>query len=315
MALFIFVDNLQKGGQMKWIIGQGAVSTCISIAGNFKSKCLKSFNEDFNQNFSHYRPWMSSPHFRRQERMWTMHEKSGILVSNYHYLSCLKSSIDEATIPVLALNDEEQVLKIFDNISEKRPTSFKVFNAALDMVSNHGGWIGQIYSSIVDEVIPVYGVRYVESSNSCTSHHFLGSPFHAIPIPLTMSPVFDLAVSFSHELGHQILSIYQRSDRIIKSDLLTPVYSGVRGTVRPAIQAFHAAVASAYMIESCRHVIKVLHGVERAYALEVLEEKYQEFLPTIESLENSVEFTELGEKMFEELLTVKLQNNNIRVET
>jgi HEXXH motif-containing protein len=52
----------------------------------------------------------------------------------------------------------------------------------------------------------------------------------------------------SHELGHQILHVYQSCDPLFESDNFAPVYSGVRKTDRPAILSLHAAVALGFMI-------------------------------------------------------------------
>jgi HEXXH motif-containing protein len=81
-----------------------------------------------------------------------------------------------------------------------------------------------------------------------SSHLFRGAIF--MDPPATVDHRFEAyAINLAHELGHQAFFVYQSADPIIDGPLDAPVYSVIRMTDRPAIQSYHAVVASAYMAE------------------------------------------------------------------
>ena len=58
-----------------------------------------------------------------------------------------------------------------------------------------------------------------------------------------------LLLNIVHEMGHLAIITYQNFDSIIEEELTKPIFSVIRKTNRPAILAFHAMVATIYMLE------------------------------------------------------------------
>jgi hypothetical protein len=77
-----------------------------------------------------------------------------------------------------------------------------------------------------------------------------------------------LAVDMIHELGHHTLYLLQFADTVVDSSDEEGIYSPVRRVKRPAILAFHAAVAASYMMRFCLAFLHSGKGceVENAYA-------------------------------------------------
>jgi hypothetical protein len=109
-----------------------------------------------------------------------------------------------------------------------------------------------VWQAIVVHVIPLLVTSPTPSRRfGFSSHHLKGYIFLSFAPPKTAADSATEAgadaVALAHELGHQVLMTYQVADPIIASNPDAPVYSAIRGTFRPAILAFHGAMALAYM--------------------------------------------------------------------
>lgn len=114
--------------------------------------------------------------------------------------------------------------------------------AALEALMKAGPFIPPLYREIVDFIVPLGGGR----NRGFSTHIARGAIFRSLPADNDSA---DVAIDVAHELGHQVLIVWQSVDPILASDPLAPVFSQIRRTDRPAIQTFHATVALAYMRE------------------------------------------------------------------
>lgn len=110
-----------------------------------------------------------------------------------------------------------------------------------------------------------------------------------------------LAINMAHEIGHQSLFNYQLSDKILNSDQLTPMYSVVRKTERPAIMSFHALTAVSFMIEFLNDLIRSssLNSTELTFAKDVIS-KFKKDLRVGINVFSKANFTLLGKRMLSE---------------
>lgn len=65
-----------------------------------------------------------------------------------------------------------------------------------------------------------------------------------------------LAIDILHEFGHQLLYLILHADAVVLKEDPRGIYSPIRRTRRPAVLAFHAAIANGFMIDFCDHFLR-----------------------------------------------------------
>lgn len=98
----------------------------------------------------------------------------------------------------------------------------------------------------VRSFVPLTGANLRKDGSGKSCHWLKGAIFLSLPQDRRYSEL-ELALNIVHELGHQVLMIYQDADSIM-TDLYKPVFSSIRKTERPAIMSFHALVAIYFML-------------------------------------------------------------------
>lgn len=152
--------------------------------------------------------------------------------------------------------------------------------------------LNRIFESVVEMVIPTRFKSKINEGIGLSTFEIPGAIF----INLDAIPdIFNLLLSMVHESAHQVLMIYQHGDPIIKGDILTPVFSGIRQMNRPAILAFHAIFAMTYMSELISKSLEFNNPLfkkedQMNIFVDVLNKIYQ----TLISLKKNCEFTDIG---------------------
>ena len=146
----------------------------------------------------------------------------------------------------------------FDKVSTvgmvaTNPEYCENFNKDLVLALKRVGQVAAINSLMqimVHSFVPltnVPGKMSLRSDGSGKSCHWLkGAIFASAPVNHAFQDL-EFSLNIVHELGHQILMVFQDADLVIE-DLSKPVYSSVRRTERPAIMSFHALVAVYFML-------------------------------------------------------------------
>jgi HEXXH motif-containing protein len=142
-----------------------------------------------------------------------------------------------------------------------------------------------------------------DDGSGMSAHWLKGAVFLSCPISPTLRRV-NLALNIAHELGHQVLMLYQDVDSLIKN-IQQPVYSTIRKTERPAIMSFHAIVAVYFMLDCVKTLLadsqNLLTAEETAFLESKLVALKREFLEGSFAIKD-VEFTDLGLLLFNEML-------------
>jgi hypothetical protein len=106
-------------------------------------------------------------------------------------------------------------------------------------------------------------------------------------------------------MAHQILMVFETADLLLLTSPDAPVFSGVRNTLRPAIQALHAAAALSFMVILCKNS-SVAMGAHRATPW--LRKQGQlmvgKLAKTLSELRNHCEFTTFGSILMNDLTAV-----------
>lgn len=226
-------------------------------------------------------------------------------MSNEESLSFLNDAIAQSKGHSLHETFNSSSFRIFHEIDRMYPSAEQVFSSSLSLMKSASPWLSEMYDSLVQSVIPIRPkeIQSTTSRASFSSHVALGALFLSLPNEGDGKRV-DLALSFAHEIGHQVLMIYQRFDPIISSDLRAPVYSGTRDTARPAIMAMHSAVALSYMLATCANVIRgglEASDLEGQVSRNVYFDLHSRLEKNVHGLLTDVTFTKVGKKMIAEM--------------
>jgi hypothetical protein len=164
---------------------------------------------------------------------------------------------------------------------QTRPDFLPSFERAAALCSS-SSYLTEVMPEVVDFVVPLEQPR----PRGWTCHYFRGAVFLGFPQAYS---VLDLALDYVHEIGHQVLAVFQSVDPLIAGDRFAPVYSEVRRTMRPAIQSLQALSAIAFMTHLANSVgERHYRHPEFPYSLRAAHEH------AIRHLRSSCSFTEVG---------------------
>ena len=178
---------------------------------------------------------------------------------------------------------------------------------ALAVLGDRNPWISNLLSKMMCWIIPIYHEKNGRPFRRGFSHiDYLGVLFTTFIERRNQAPALRkliLAVDIAHELGHQVLMLYQLSDKIILSPLDAPVYSSVRKATRPAILSLHACIAAAYMMEVCASTLAapMASALEREFAKNSIYELSYHQEVGLNSLEKACQFSIIGNRIMMEL--------------
>jgi HEXXH motif-containing protein len=181
-------------------------------------------------------------------------------------------------------------LDIFVDIERRMPTAPDLMADARSVM--HGVGLLKLLDSAIDMVIPVDR----DKITGVSTHYARGAVFIGFFGSLSVE---DLVLGLAHELAHQIVMVFESADPLIASSLEEPVYSGVRGTLRPAIQALHAGAALFFMSWVSANIVEInppnLTVVKRfAGELGSMQKKLE---LTVRALRDKCKLTEFGERL------------------
>lgn len=277
----------------QWLTGTTGTEKIALLNKRFESVCLDRINNEKDNDYPVYTPFMSLNEGRERLPNLLLERKS-LLVKNNEYLNHIS---DFYTPPANNyLGDKNTVEFGFDQSKEE------VFDLALDFFCSNNSFVVDVFKSIVKNIIPM---RTIESEvrkegvgNS--NRESIGALY--LSAPSAEPKHLQLAINIAHEVGHQALMLYQTSDSIIEPLVLTRnVYSAVRRTERPAIQSFHALVALVYMRDFVASIdLSKLNEFEKDF-IQTQHIQYISWLKANIWDFKKITFTEVGKMIYDEL--------------
>ncbi len=197
--------------------------------------------------------------------------------------------------------------KIFTKIAQEVPGAENLTESSFTFLEKISPWTSTLLQQTTAWIVPIYHEKYGRAFRRGFSHiDYLGCIFTTYAErkfqPEELQAMI-LAVDLAHEIGHQMLMLYQLADPILISDLDTPVYSSIRRCDRPAILALHACVATAYMLDAYQGTLArpAATDLQRTFAKNSILELTNHQSVCLDSLSKSIKFTSLGGKIFDEL--------------
>ena len=292
--------NKNKGFLMmisgSWIMGKRGIQRLKALTESMRKVILKDYQEKRGEEFSEYTPFMC--HDEKRELLSSLCHPRGreVIIEDKEALGIIEE--------VYAPGSVFQYGRAFVHCEPLNSQESKIFKEAIRLLCQSGPTFKERFETLVCHLIPINskaeGTRPGGIGNS--SEMAKGAVFLSCPTQKDFKAL-ELAINLSHELGHQALMVYQSSD-VILNYIRKPVYSGVRGEKRPAIQSLHALVALSYMVEFLSKLLQTdeLSQEKREYALtrhQDLKKSYQkafkEFSPK--------DFTEIGTAIYSDLKT------------
>lgn len=220
-----------------------------------------------------------------------MDEQSGTFACAINDLVLLDQYSAEKLATHYLTSENDKKLSLGDITSHELQTLVE----ALDLVQDGNTDISGLFAEVIKHVVPINisQLKRHTAGIGFSTHLAKGSIFLSVP-----NKKLELAINIAHELGHQCLYIYQTANPIIAQGLDAPVFSYVRKTNRPAIQAFHAIVALAFMV---RFLTQITPDTEdQGHYNQILSSLRSDFVESL-STYNGVKFTEVGQLLYEDL--------------
>ncbi|MCB9025397.1 MAG: hypothetical protein H6625_03695 [Bdellovibrionaceae bacterium] len=259
--------------------------------------------------FPEYEPWMCSSQSRKRFSILKgnfQKKQSPEPVVDLNRLILLKRAISESKCghDLHYLLPEDQNRKIMD-FSIDNSTNFELeVNHCINYINRFSPSISTIFSELIYQIVPLVPKKNYskirQNGSGFSTHEFRGVIFLSLAVNTSISR-FENLLNLVHELAHQVLFLYQCSDSIIADDLYKSVYSVIRKTERPAIQSFHALVASAYMLQFCLDISHIQSEiVETNYFKSRVSELKNYLYEGLNAFEN-INFTKTGDCIYSEI--------------
>ncbi len=267
---------------MEWFFGKYGLAKIQELSCTFKVKTVRLVNSVLGTNYKVYSPWMSN--------LEHLHDLSTLFEIDDRIL--LDKNISEKLEQLYLYGKDDKNLSL-GNISSQELETLKTAVYLVQGSSNQD--VSVLFDEVVKHIVPI-NISKLKSRSAgigFSTHLAKGSVFLSVP-----NKKLELAINIAHELGHQCLYIYQTADPIIAQGLDIPVFSYVRKTYRPAIQAFHATVALAFMVRFLTQVTP--DKKEQKYYNQVLNSLRDDFIKSLNTYDG-VTFTELGQILYEDL--------------
>ncbi len=287
---------------MDLFTGLKAIETLTSLQRRYRKLVLErhAFNTALN---SDYNPWMyldlqlaeTLKKFPIEGNL----DHDRLLVFDPVELKTIKLMMEKSSRP--DVSGSAHIKNIFFQINSSEENRV-LFKNALERLINSSSFFSKLLGNIVQSIVPLNewsklgsGVSYQSTKGAV----FLGMSTGEFP-ELT------LAINMAHETGHQALMLYQSCDYLIaEEDLGKACYSGVRKTVRPAINCLHASAALSYMIIASCDLHQISESDAESEFLSMSLKEYREGLQsTIESLIKACRFTPLGNLVIKDMLSL-----------
>lgn len=234
---------------MSLILRDGAAHLLAELHDELAKKTLALWNSRSGRAYHRYVPWMSC--LPGSEDVVIDHpalSEAYELGSLVHLKEQLHNINEYLRLPQ-ATNITINIFKNFAPKYAEHPIAqenvesrlIKGFETAKDAVLKSHPLFEALFDRLVHCVIPI---RMSESKMDESLDLARGAVFMSFFEPLDQ---WEIQLNLAHEFGHQALMILNSADPLFDSDIMTPVFSGVRMTERPAIQSLHAATALAFI--------------------------------------------------------------------
>lgn len=272
---------------MEWFFGRSGFLKLRELNDAFKAKTLDHVNSVLKTKYANYSPWMSN--LENLSSLQAFFEVDKLILIDHKEIETLEQ---------LYLLDENEKTLALGNVSNQE---LQTFENAISLVQNANNDISELFNDVIKHIVPLNtnGSNFQSIGIGFSEHLAKGCIFLSVP-KMKVAKELQLATNIAHELGHQCLYIYQTADPIIKSGIHDPVFSYVRKANRPAIQAFHATVALAFMVRFLTQLTPSAEDGE--YYEQCLKALKNDFVESLNAYMN-VTFSELGRFLYEDLRT------------
>lgn len=264
-----------------WFFDNSGLNRVNEVFSSLKDKTIDAVNQKYHGSYESYSPWMGD--LDNVETLSSIYTSSSFTIESPRELSIIKDHF-----PI----DDEMSDSI--QIDDNQHTNLESFNEAKENILNSD--LKDLFGSVVYHLVPLSTdkEKVQKIGAGFSSHLAKGAIFLSVP-NLDKNSISQMSINLAHELGHQCLNIYQTADPIIEN-LHEPVYSFVRKAKRPAIMAFHATVALAFMTK----FLETFKGNRTLFLSEQYTALKYDFKQSLSSFEN-IRFTPFGKVLFKDL--------------
>lgn len=293
---------------MALLCGPKSADNIARFNRELQNKALQETSSHLGERLENYQPWMSHVEHRQAfSKLYPFldYDQSAPTIVHGENLAGM-SDIIQRKLAGLAFLDQKAANFALASHQDQQTESFvALVESVLKFNKAHcpNSW-KRILSSVT-HIIPVVAKDPAQNpsrrdGSGFSNHLFRGAVFLSLP-RVEDTAFFELALNLIHECGHQALMVYQCSDEILNEDLSSPIYSVIRKTERPAILSFHAAIATAYMVEWLMEAADHLKGRVSDDVISVRWTRLIHDLNASLGLFTGRKFTPLGKIMFAEM--------------
>jgi len=293
------------------LFNQGDDVLINELTSSLRSKTIECWNAKMPLTVKTYSPWICCfPIWKtvgkNLESVFSQVYQSSKLLTSKAFLVSLETFFEEQGL-ILANDLTENSrfdFKLFTDISKDGKKEIIFFNKSLDLVFTSSSHLKSLWINTIDLVIPLNINGRVGMSTDLAR----GAIFTSFSNRKTL---FDFAIDLVHELGHQVLMIFNSADKLFTEGANKLVYSGIRLKERPAIQSYHSSIALGFMLYFANSYLSQINGKlenEFHYAQEKIELFEKQLKLNIDALKENCSFTILGNRLLSDLENLYLPN-------
>ncbi|KAB8033642.1 HEXXH motif-containing putative peptide modification protein [Fluviispira multicolorata] len=304
------------------LFSENAHNNILRVKKQCEFSLLKDLNLELGTSYSTYSPLMCSigkwNEFHRENLFEILpSQKLFKFITDSKLLSKLEEILtsNDSTTPLDYIVDKENSSICFTNNNNSiQETEFiNLISSASDIINRSDPLLFSLYSRMISYIFPIFHTSGENSFTAFSTYRMMDSIFISPNIYSSQYPEIDYGIHLIHELGHQILYIWQTYDPLILNSHNTSAYSGVRKTYRPALASLHSAVALDFMLKLCHSMqnSNIFLSTENKYVAHKIEEFSPSLKQNLDSILECCSLTQKGRSILSEIFLLINNNTNL----
>ncbi|BBH52278.1 HEXXH motif-containing putative peptide modification protein [Fluviispira sanaruensis] len=282
------------------------IKDACCILAKVKNQIIKKASIKYNYQFLDYSPYLGCIDESFESKELFIDVNNEIILQKQKIITDL--SILKKLDQLLSSSEQGSFAKLIqENIEAKETINYPFYSIiefeniiknSFFIIENISPLFHKFLNTLIINITPlVINNKFTYFSSS--SNKTIGNIFVYPLYKKSPSIEIDTILMLAHEAGHQLLYLYQSFDNIIASKCTSLIYSSVRKTERPPLLAFHARIASYFMIHSLNLILEksIFNKKIKDYAEDKKSTLQKNLKLSLHDFSNKCQLTDLGQKL------------------
>ncbi|WP_186647831.1 hypothetical protein [Fluviispira vulneris] len=242
-----------------YLFSENSYNNILRIKEQCETSLLKELNVKLGSSYHEYSPLMCSigkwNDFHEEDlfRIFPL-QKNVKCITDLNLLNKLEKifTSEDSYLPLDYIVDKENTRVSFSSKNFHKENEFvNLIYTATDIIKDSDSFLFKLYERMISYIFPIFPLKGANLFTAFSTYRMMDSIFISPNNYSSQYQEIDYSIHLIHELGHQVLYVWQTYDPLILNSQNTIAYSALRKSYRPALASLHSAVALAFMLKLC----------------------------------------------------------------